>query len=571
MWLSLGERRKARNGLPQSGLEESVTSLAVPGRTLRVAEFVTLEWNLRHFCTAGPVLSEKHYGIPPSERVDRDEIFRLIDDWKYFILHAPRQTGKTSALLALVDELNATGRYRALYINVEGAQAARNDVGGAIRAIISIIAGQAKSRLNDPYPDEISTAIEQKSPHDGLRRLLTEWSEHSPLPICLMIDEIDALVGDSLISVLRQIRAGYEGRPKHFPQSMILCGVRDVRDYRLHVGGEVITGGSAFNIKAESLRLGDFSQADIRRLYEQHTAETGQVFEEAIYPLVWELTQGQPWLVNALAYEACFRFQKDRSKPVTPALIEQAKDSLIAKRVTHLDQLTDKLKEPRVRRVIEPIVQGEEQEAAQIENSDDAQYLIDLGLIRRGKSGLEISNGIYREVIPRELTYGLQMNFEPVQQTAWYVAPDGRLEFPKLMDAFQQFYRENSEIWLSKYEYREAGPQLLLQAFLQRIVNGGGRIDREYALGRRRTDLLISWPHPGGMQRVVIELKMVRRSVEKTIEEGLAQTSGYMDQTGAREAHLALFNKMPGVTWDEKIFRREATAANGQPVTIWGL
>jgi hypothetical protein len=136
------------------------------------------------------------------------------------------------------------------------------------------------------------------------------------------------------------LRSGYYSRPSGFPQSIILCGVRDVRDYRIEAEKQVVAGGSAFNIKDESLRLGDFSPEEIETLYRQHTAETGQPFDDGVWPLVWELTAGQPWLVNALAYEACFRQPdgKDRSRPVTVELIEWAKEVLILRRDTHLYQ-----------------------------------------------------------------------------------------------------------------------------------------------------------------------------------------------------------------------------------------
>ncbi|MCG5500805.1 hypothetical protein [Ectothiorhodospira lacustris] len=101
---------------------------------------------------------------------------------------------------------------------------------------------------------------------------------------------------------LRQIRAGYAQRPEAFPQSIVLCGVRDVRGYRLHQeGAQVITGGSAFNIKAKSLRMGNFTQDECSILWQQHTDDTGQPFDPAIFPELWEDTRGQPWLVNALA------------------------------------------------------------------------------------------------------------------------------------------------------------------------------------------------------------------------------------------------------------------------------
>ena len=127
-----------------------------------------------------------------------------------------------------------------------------------------------------------SSAWAEEGPHGALTALLTRWAQQSDKPLVLMIDEIDSLVGDTLIAVLRQLRAGYAQRPAAFPQSVILCGVRDVRDYRIHTGDgkEIITGGSAFNIKAESLRMGDFDAEEVGRLLHQHTTETGQAFSD---------------------------------------------------------------------------------------------------------------------------------------------------------------------------------------------------------------------------------------------------------------------------------------------------
>ena len=91
----------------------------------------------------------------------------------------------------------------------------------------------------------------------------------------LLVDEIDSVIGDTLISVLRQLRAGYDQRPSGFPQSVVLCGVRDVRDYRIRSSAEnaMVNGGSAFNVKAESLLLGDFTEAELHALLGQHTEE----------------------------------------------------------------------------------------------------------------------------------------------------------------------------------------------------------------------------------------------------------------------------------------------------------
>lgn len=528
---------------------------------------------MRFFNTAGPVDCDRHYCLPPLHRIDLDEVLLLIEQQKYFVLHAPRQTGKTSFLLALMEHLNRLGRFKTLYVNVEGAQAARQNVPEAVRAILSVIARQARQILNDNFPEQkVAELTAQFAPFDAIADLFASWAQASPQPLVIFIDEIDSLVGDTLIAVLRQLRSGYEKRPGQFPQNIILCGVRDVRDYRLHVSGEPapITGGSAFNIKAESIRMGNFTEDEVMRLLYQHTEETGQPFAPDASGRIWYLTQGQPWLVNALAYETCFKMKenRDRTLTITREMVEQAKENLILRRETHLDQLTDKLKEPRVRRVIEPMVKGESL-AADV-SALDIEYVIDLGLVRRGGAGLVIANPMYQEVIPRDLSFVTQIALESIQQSAWYIDEDGQLNTGKLLTAFQDFFRQHSEHWVERFEYKEAGPQLLLQAFLQRVVNGGGRIEREYGLGRGRTDLLILWPGDGSGQRIVIECKIVRGSVDATIREGLPQTHGYMDRSNANEGHLVLFDRDPKRAWEEKIFRRRQPYEN-TTIHIWGM
>ena len=361
---------------------------------------------MKFFTTEGPVNCLKHYCLPPLERFDLEEILNLIASEKYFLLHAPRQTGKTSSLLALMTYLNQQGAYRALYANIEGAQAARENVALGIPSVIQIIGGEAYWRLDDTDAMSLAQRISaEASPLVALEQFLAFWCRQSSRPTVLILDEVDALVGDTLISLLRQLRSGYPNRPTRFPQSIILCGVRDIKDYRIHSSKEntVITGGSAFNVKAESLRMGDFILQEVDTLLQAHTQETGQIFTEDACRLIWNFTQGQPWLVNALAYEVCFRMKqgRNRSVPITPEMIVQAREQLIERRVTPLDQLADKLTEPRVRRVVEPMLAGG---IITEGTDDDRQYVIDLGLIRReGAGGLVIANPIYLEVIPRVL------------------------------------------------------------------------------------------------------------------------------------------------------------------------
>ena len=216
----------------------------------------------------------------------------------------------------------------------------------------------------------------------------------------VLIDEIDALYNQVLISVLRQLRSGFNQRPTAFPSSVALIGLRDVRDYKVKAGGSpYLNTPSPFNISVRSFTLRNFTAQEVRLLLGQHTAETGQRFTAAALDRVFELTLGQPWLVNALAKVCVEELVQEATTPVEVNQVNAAKEILILQRQTHLGQLTDKLREERVRRVIEPILAGGVLDDMP---TDDREYVIDLGSVRRTNGGtLTIANPIYGEVIPR--------------------------------------------------------------------------------------------------------------------------------------------------------------------------
>ena len=518
---------------------------------------------MRTFNTAGPIVAEDHYHIPPLARIDLDEVLGLVRRKNYFTLRAPRQTGKTSTLLALRDLLNEQG-FHCVYATVETARTARGDVERAMRAVLGQLATWAQVSLGDDFLEDAWPEILAKvGPDRALGRALGDWAKALPKPLVLLIDEIDTLQGDSLLAMLQQLRAGYPLRPGHFPQSMVLCGLRDMRDYRIE------SVGSPFNIAAKSLRLGDFTREETLALLGQHREETGQAFGCEALAAVWTQTQGQPWLVNALADLTCFKngSVRDLARPVSEADVFAAREELILQRVTHLDQLADKLKEERVRRVIGPMLSGAEERTA---SHRDTEYVRDLGLIAKD-APVRIANPIYAEVLPRELACVAQEELD--QEVAWYVDAEGGLDIGKLLAAFQDFFRRHSEHWRNRFDYPEAWPQLLLQAFLQRVVNGGGRIEREYGLGRGRVDLLIVWPLGTRDQEFVVECKVLRtgRSLESLIDEGVEQTAAYMARSAPESGHLVVFDQREDRSWDDKLFHRERRSKNGVAVEVWGM
>ena len=488
----------------------------------------------KFFNVAGPCQPDIHYMVDPLPRLTG--VKELIDRREYFILHAPRQTGKTTYLYALMHELNKEGRYTALQVNIQEAAS-----GASPEKAMKIAAGaihlQAEKYLpRDERPENI-TEISQEEFEKGhqLRGYLKRWCRKNSKPVILFIDEADSLLDDLFLALLRQLRSGFEGRPESFPQSVALVGLRDIRDYKIRIRAEreSMGTGSPFNVKSKSLFMDGFTYEEVCSLLDEHTKETGQVFRPEIRDEIFRLSQGQPWLTNALANQIVFEILRDdHAKEITLDHVMQAKEQLIRRRDTHLDCLIDKLNESKIKPLAEAIISGN---APHFDTLNDAvAYARDLGLIAPSPP-VRFANPVYQEIIPRVLSLGFQeMLPQDIVQPRWYIK-ENRLDMDALLRAFQKFYRRHSESWLGKYSFRETGRQLLLMAFLQRIINSGGRIEREMAAGNGRCDL---WVEYGGEQHI-LELKLYHDQF--TREDGLEQTGRYMDQMGVSTGHLIIF------------------------------
>jgi hypothetical protein len=520
---------------------------------------------VRHFNTAGPCLPELHYMLPAAARLP--EALPLVEGGQYFIVHAPRQTGKTTTLAALAAQLTAEGRHVALRLSCERAEAWDDDIEAAELAILDAIRGEATARRlpsqfrpPDPWPSA--------SPGSRLFAGLRGWAATCPLPLVLFFDEIDALRGRSLVSVLRQLRDGFTSRPQAFPESVVLCGLRDIRDYQA-AGGEPsrLRTASPLTVTVESLRIGDFTADEVAALYEQHTADTGQEFTPEAVEHAFALTRGQPWLVNALAREVTEKMRIEPPEPVTADQLETAKERLILACATHLDSLVSKLAEPRVRRVIEPLVAGSLPGNVDDVYEDDVSYVRDLGLIARSKP-IRVANPVYREVIMRVLGAGFEdlISAEPAR----FLLPDGRLDFRLLIEKFAAFWIADGETLAGTRYYSEAAAQLVFTAFLQRVVNGGGFVDREYGIGRGRIDLLVRKPYGDGqLQREAVELKVWHPRQADPLAKGLAQLDGYLDRLGLDTGTLIIFDRRPdAASVTERTAITQVDSPAGRTITV---
>jgi AAA-like domain len=511
----------------------------------------------RHFNIAGPCNPEIHYMLSPLARIPK--VMGLIEQQAYFVIHAPRQIGKTTAMMALAQELTKGGCYVGVLVSVEEADAFPNDIGAAEATILRSWYENATDRLP---PELAPTLADRVEPGQGIRSALRNWAKTAARPLVIFIDEIDTLRDQVLISMLRQIRSGYANRPEAFPHSLALIGLRDVRDYKVASGGsDRLTTASPFNIKAQSLSLGDFTAEDVTNLYHQHTEDTHQLFTEAATQRAFDLSQGQPWLVNAIAKIVVEDLVTDRSIAITPEHIDRAKEILIQRMDTHLDSLVERLKENRVRHVIEPILSGG---AFDDIPEDDRRFVLDLGLVKRSTTGgLEIANPIYKEVLPRVLASNTQDSLPSIQPT--WLTDAGELDIDALLEAFLDFWRQHGQPLLKSVSYHEIAPHIVLMAFLHRVANGGGQLEREYAIGTRRMDICLRYKSV----TVGMELKVWRDNEKDPVDKALVQLDRYLAGLGLDRGWLVIFDQRSGLPpIEDRTTTEMKRSATGRSITV---
>jgi hypothetical protein len=512
---------------------------------------------MKYFNTTGPCRSDIHYMLPALPRLP--EMRHLIDQQNYFVLRAARQIGKSTSMLALAHALTDEGRYAAIVLSVQMANVFSHDVDTAERLLLSHWRNVAEMELPlELRPPEWPAA----ETGQRINAAFFAWARAIPRPLVVFLDEIDSLKDDLLLSILHQLRDGFTYRPKSFPWSLGLIGMRDVRDYKIKSGGsDHLNTSSPFNVKARSLTMENFSAADVATLYRQHTVETGQVFTDEAVALAFELTQGQPYMVNVLANVSVQELQTDLAQPITISEIERAKDILIARQETHLDSLLERLREPRVRDIIEPMLAGN---ALSDLPPDDLRFVQELGLVKRiNGSGVFIANPIYQEVIPNVLSDVTRASL-PQIAPAWLNA-DGSLNPEQLRESFLEFWRQHGQPLLGSVHYHEIAPHIVLLAFLHRVANGGGRIEREYAIGTRRMDVCLRY----GNFTLGMELKVWRDGKPDPLKEGLKQLDVYLNGLGLDTGWLVIFDQRSGLPdLSERTTTEMAVSPTGRTITV---
>jgi hypothetical protein len=339
--------------------------------------------------------------------------------------------------------------------------------------------------------------------------------------------------------------------------------MRNIRDFKAQIRPGKISPGAAspFDIISESFRLADFTKAEIKALYSQHTEASGQIFDPSAIDMAWDWSGGQPWLVNALARDVVDRqLDNDFSVVISGTHLDQAAESLIQRRDVHIDSLLERLKEPRVIKVMDSVFAGTKSQIPVA--SDDRQYCLDLGLaVKNADQKLRPANRLYQEAFSRaiidEINFVLDINKDK------RIFTDGKVLFiTNILKEFQMFWKHNSGYLycrfndLAAFKYDKAAYTFMLLSFMQKAVGREGGICRQFAEDCGAANTAVIYKE----QEYSVGVKLGEASF--SLEESLKQLAGHLEAAGEKEGWLVVFDPDLSKSWEEKIYWKTEQAGS---------
>lgn len=524
---------------------------------------------MRSFTTDGPCDVTHHYVLPAPPRLA--EARSLIDQGVYFVLHAPGRTGKTTAFRALAAQITAEGRYAALVCSAAVAAPARMDIVLVQDALLSSIRIAAEQDLPfDLRPPPFPPSADATRLWEGL----SAWARVCPRPLVLFFDDLDSLHGAALESVFRQLETGFSRRPAHFPWSIGLAGQFDVRSNgssEEKPSKPTISTGP-FERFWSSRLLPSFTIGEIRALYAEHFGRADGRFTSDALAFILEASAGHPFFVQAIGHEIA-QMVSD-SEPITKPVVFAAYQRIVKSQITPIDDFASVLMQPRVRRVVEPLLQGNA-EIASIASSD-LQFVRDLGLVSFDDP-VRIDGLIFRALAARLLSESTQRVFQ--SDSALFFDTDGRLSIERLLQTFIEFYAAHAAELVAAITYSKIAPELVFLGVLLRALEGRGWVDVEFGVSRGRIDVTLSVPIAANHldanvetnvteQREVLVFVTRRKGDSKVKTRGLAWLDAAMLQTSSDSGTLVIFDKRDKRSLAKRVNLRQTTTAAGTTVRL---
>ncbi len=491
---------------------------------------------IRFFEDSGSVIPEEAYYIPLENvtNTKKQNIKAMVDMGRYFSIFAPRQSGKTTYLKHLCNELHGDNTYIAVLLSFQKYRKLTGEK--FYPQVQKYLYRQLMERLTILKYEKREAVKTYLDSHDltdhisfgDLFEELNRIIEFKKLVI--FIDEFDGIPLEELenfLTTLRDLYLEYKGVKQKALYSIGLVGIRDIT--KLIVGGV-----SPFNI-ADQVDLPPFSLKNVRDLFSQFTAETNQPFREDAVKKIYDETAGQPWLVNRLGTILTVNIKPGTTDAIDEQDTEKAIQVLLKERNDHFDNLYEKAKlykETFVEIVFDHVEYDPDDE--------DQSWLEQYGLVKNCDGHAVVANNIYEAIHVKAFFKELKAYEDlPLQP---YMLPGNRLDMKRILLNFERYVARIGvrAFYAEEKPYEKTG-QFLLTAWLYQFVKGEqGDLRYEVITGLGRMDILLTYKG----KKYIIEIKVNRHDdIKWIIEEGVLQLSGkYLATEGTPEGYLVVFD-----------------------------
>lgn len=507
---------------------------------------------MRRFGTQGPVNPREHYVVSRTEEIA--DFINRVEQGKYIVLFAPRQTGKTTFFQAALETL-VTGK----------AATARPESPSElpyfpIQLNFDIYKNLALSafygHLYEQIREEVETVFQKRGsiPSEDLHQFLedTTLTDHLSMlaffkrfgrflrnqQVVLVIDEFDGIPQVAVSDFLHTLRHIYIARKPRCPHSVGIIGVKSIA--QLNYDRSI----SPFNIQDE-FHLPNFTLEQVQELLGQYTSEVGQPFVPEVIAAIHKQTAGQPVLVNRFAQILTEELDIPKTEPITLAHFSEAHTELLHGQNTNIEHLTTNIRRnPRFESVLMRIMARDE--GVDFNRDDDIiSELAMYGVIKRASDGMcEILNPIYLYRIMRTfkpIVNGLEHEYLPSgshEDFLNYMTPTGRIDMKALLDNFRDFItRVGFKILQVPDTPQESVGRHLLLAYLDQFVKLiGGFMYIEVQTGRGRMDIIITH----NQRKYIVETKIWRG--DRRYQAGKKQLAAYLSSEGVTEGYYVVFD-----------------------------
>lgn len=483
------------------------------------------------FITNGPVQAEHPVAILPLDRINSTSLLTNLQNQGFLFCFAPPGYGMTSLLLALRGEwLDSPQEHDwlgdPLYLDLAATALPGQPLEDRVLAVMTEIGLRARCDLDEPEPlNWIEEVFGVHGPTASIRTLLQRWLRIRKTPLTLLIDGLQGCDTQALRVFLQQLAPLHDTFGEG-PDHRILVGAHGSYDALFP------DGRPAFLNRTEAIYLPPFTTGQVHQLAEMFRVQHERAFNHEAVDLIWQLTQGHPWLVGLLM-EQTAKVAED-ANPISGEHVAEAKEQLIAGKHSPLNRRRGDLNRAAVQRVIEPLLAA--LPPATYISGHDLEETGALGFVT-DECPIRFANRLFEEWVPRELVRG---NNDLLHRHADNFFEEGRLQTDTLLRFCQIWFAGSGRQLLATFPYRQSGYLLLLQGLILRLLEQRGRIERECDPSKQMVTLFVFLQVPEGIQTVIIGLTCQDPLRREPLHRQISQISRYMSMCETQEGHLVV-------------------------------